>query len=357
MTHEQKVMNAPAPAVVVRWITSGASPAIASIRIRVLSVIRSLRNSGVNAALMTDAESPCDVAVFCKTYRPADISLARRLKQAGVTIVFDLCDNHFLIGGSAVPRLREMMALADAWVFSTPALQEITERHLTERRPSRVIPDAVESEQGSWETNPIRRLWNKWKCDWWVASSGIRSQPPDTRLVWFGNHAGSVADSGMVHLENLKSRIEEYASRYGATLTIVSNSRRAYRRITRGWKIRTFYFTWNISTFLRVLRMHAVALLPFTNSEFNVVKSNNRLALSLFHGVAVVADEIPSYREFADCTILGDWSGVEKYLSDAKMRKQHVEAGRAIVAAKYMPENIGAAWLALVGELGARRSD
>ena len=336
---------------VVRWVASNTSPKIASTRIRVLSVIRELRAAGIDASLLSAGDARCDVAVFCKAYRDADIALAKRLKTGGTAIVFDLCDNHFFLGEAVVGRLRQMMALADSWIFSTPALQAIAESYVDFRRPSRVIPDAVEPDQASWETNPMRRAYGEFKLKWWEATSGILGHPAHLRLIWFGNHVGSAQDSGMVQLKQLQERLEKCASQFGATLTIVSNSRRAYRQLTKGWKIRTFYFAWNLVTFLRVLSMHSIALLPFKQTEFNDVKSNNRLALSLFHGVAVVADSIPSYEEFGDCTFLDDWAGIDRYLIDEDLRRGHVESGRAIVNARYTPSIILSRWIPAIDSL------
>lgn len=348
-------MDKLSPRATVRWIASSSSPSVASTRIRVLSVIKGLRVLGIDAALLSGDEPSCDVAVFCKTYRDEDIALATRLKRSGAVIAFDLCDNHFVLGDAVLRRLREMMTLANVWIFSTSALQRVAQRYLPVGRRAHVISDAVEVEQAVWEPNTIRRLWNEWKFVRWNARSGICSHPAGLRLLWFGNHAGSAADSGMMQLRPLRAPLERCAKDYGATLTIVSDSWRVYRQLTDGWGIRTFYFTWNISTFLRVLSLHSVALMPFANTEFNSVKSNNRLALSLYHGVAVVADGIPSYREFEACTFLDDWNGIEKYLTDDGLRRRHVEVGRAIVAEKYMPSNIHSQWASVIKDLSENK--
>jgi hypothetical protein len=244
-----------------------------------------------------------------------------------------------------------MMEIADAWVFSTPALQRVVEARLDFRRPSSVIADAVEASQSQWETNPVKRTLADWQFAAWRKVGGIRSVPIEKRLLWFGNHAGSAADSGMVNLGRLRPELEQCAAAHAATLTVVSDSRSAYQQLTRAWKIPTFYFSWNLCTFLDVLRMHAVVLIPFSGSEFNTVKSNNRLALSLYHGVAVVADSIPSYAEFKDCAFIDDWSGIDRYLSDESLRHGHVEAGRARVAANYLVAEIARHWKVLLGRL------
>ena len=314
-----------------------------------------MRAAGVDASLLTASDTSCSVAIFCKAYRDDDIALARRLKSNGAAIIFDLCDNHFFLGEAVVGRLKQMMEIADAWIFSTPALQTTAESYLNFRRPTQVIPDPVDLDQASWETSSVRRTFNEVRLRWWQATSKIREQPVHSRLIWFGNHAGSAEDSGMVLLHRLRAKLEECAEKFGATLTIVSNSHSAYVKLTEGWKIRTFYFAWDLVTFIRVLSMHSIALIPFTKTEFNNVKSNNRLALSLLNGVAVVADSIPSYQEFGGCAFLDDWGGIDNYLKDEGLRRRHIEAGRSLICAKYTPSIVCSQWIPVIDGLAQDR--
>jgi hypothetical protein len=330
----------------VRWIASTADPRIASVRIRALAIVRELRARGMDVKLLNAANPSCDVAVFCKSYSQRDIELARRIRNAGGQVIFDLCDNHFLVP-EAAGRLREMMQTAHRWVFSTAELQRAAIEAVGEDKSSLVIPDAVEVEQRHWVESRWQRTWAVWKLRRWQRQSQAQLAAPGARLIWFGNHAGSVRDSGMAQLNRLRDVLEQSARDHGATLTVVSNSRAAYSKITAGWGIRTFYVDWHLATFLDVLRMHAIALMPFDRSAFNVVKSNNRLAASLYNGVAVVADAIPSYQEFADCALLDDWSGIARYIHDEGLRRRHVELGRARVAASYSLEVVAGQWQSL----------
>jgi hypothetical protein len=338
----------------VRWVVAASDPKIASVRIRALAVVRELQRIGVDADMMADGEKP-SVVVFCKTYRRKDIELAYRLRSAGTLVIFDLCDNHFIHGGELASQLKDMMKAADSWVFSTPALQTLAVQYVGEDRGSRVIPDAVEEEQRSWERSALRALWQEYEMRRWQRRR-LETGNPAARLIWFGNHAGSFSRSGMAHLVTVRPSLEQCARDHGATLTIVSNSRATYRRVTQGWNIPTSYLEWNLSTFLRVLRMHAIAVIPFAESEFDSVKSNNRLALCLYHGVAVVADRIPSYDEFADCAILDDWRGMDMYLRDDDLRKRHVAHGHARVVESYSMQRIGALWLRVFTEAAASNS-
>jgi hypothetical protein len=332
----------------VRWVVAAADPKIASVRIRALAVIRELQRTGIDADIIADREKP-SVVVFCKTYRRKDIELAYRLRRAGTVVIFDLCDNHFVLGGELASQLKDMMKAADLWVFSTHALQKLAVHYVGEDRGSRVIPDAVEEDQRAWERNALRALWQEYEMRLWQRRRLQRGSAA-ARLIWFGNHAGSISRSGMAHLATVRLTLEQCARDHAATLTVVSNSRATYRQVTQGWHIPTSYFEWNLSTFLRVLRMHSIAVIPFADGEFDSVKSNNRLALCLYHGVAVVADRIPSYDEFADCAMLDNWRGVDMYLRDDDLRKRHVIAGHARVAENYDMQRIGALWLQVFTE-------
>jgi hypothetical protein len=333
-----------AEAVRARWVVASPSPRIASTRIRALLVVRELQKLGVDAGLAAESDQGGDVTVFCKSYSDRDIALARRLRGAGTRVIFDLCDNHFLLSADVVRRLGEMMEAAHAWVFSTPELRRACEQRLAFRRPAFTIADAVETQQSEFSANGIARWLARGRFALWKARTGIEAHR-EQRLLWFGNHVGSVADSGMILLSRLRTILEEAALRHSATLTLVSNSATAYRRITKGWRIRTFYLPWNLATFQEVLKLHSIAVIPFIPSEFNVVKSSNRLAMALYNGVAVVADSIPSYQEFADCAILDDWRGLDRYLSDPGLRVRHVALAQERISNGYLPGQIARNWL------------
>ena len=116
------------------------------------------------------------------------------------------------------------------------------------------------------------------------------------------------------------------------SLTIISNSRRKYRKIFSRWAIPIEYLEWSPNTFLDALRAHSVALIPISTNPFTFCKSNNRLALALHSGLAVVADPIPSYAEFSGACQLANWEGgLRSYLADPLLRARHVAAGRELV--------------------------
>jgi hypothetical protein len=61
--------------------------------------------------------------------------------------------------------------------------------------------------------------------------------------------------------------------------------------------------------------------------------------------LAVVADEIPSYQEFAGACVLNDWeSGLENYISHPELRRKHVGIGQRIIAKKWTVGYIADQW-------------
>jgi len=285
--------------------------------------------------------------VFLKAYNENDIRLAEDLKARGKLVVFDLCDNHFLMNETRVARLRRMFQLADHWVTSTPALAEVIRENLggMEHKPIHVIEDAVE------ETliTPALNVSGKVKAHWQMAALsrflGRQGHEGATHLVWFGNHQGSHRDSGLVHVQKLRPLLETLAARHPLTLTIISNSRDSFEKHFAGWEIPLFYMDWSPHNFFQAMKRHDIAVIPIELNEFTKVKTNNRIALSLYLGLGVVADSIGSYEEFAACTFLDDWeNGLRQYIAQPRLIESHVRQGRKIISEKYSLPVIASHW-------------
>jgi hypothetical protein len=124
----------------IGWKPQNYEARVASSRIRCLNMIRELRSQRYPIEAYRERHAGgYRAVVFSKAYTPKDIALAQRLKAHGTTIVFDLCDNHFLLGPERVTRLKAMFELADRWVVSSPALAEVVRSELGVSRPLDVI--------------------------------------------------------------------------------------------------------------------------------------------------------------------------------------------------------------------------
>ena len=288
--------------------------------------------------------------IYSKIYDDSSYAEAVNLQGQGIRIIFDLCDNHFYnprdlkYWKKAGERLRRIMALADELVVSTEALAEVIKRELPMEKPITVIGDAVETEIKS-----SHMVWKQWLAFRQFASllRKLRAGQGQGRipLVWFGNHGSPYAEGGMLDLQRIRSLLEGINRHYPISLTVISNSRRKYQRFIKPWRMPTYYLTWYPETFFPALRAHTIAVIPISDNPFTRCKSNNRLALALREGLAVVADSIPSYRAFAGACYLADWeTGLQSYLSDPHLRRSHVDLGRSIVNDEWTENRIADKW-------------
>ncbi len=333
----------------VGWKPQNDEPRVASTRIRCLNPLKALQAQGFPVELYSEKQrDEYDVVVFLKAYNENDIRLAEDLKAQGKLVVFDLCDNHFLMNETRVARLRRMFQLADYWVTSTPALAEVIREHLGGMggyKPIHVIEDAVE------ETliTPSLDIWGVIKARWQMAALsrflGRQGHEDATHLVWFGTHQGSHRDSGLVHVQKLRPLLEMLADRHPLTLTIISNSRESFEKHCAAWKIPLFYMDWSSHSFFQAMRRHHIAVIPIQVNEFTKVKTNNRIAISLYLGLGVVADSIGSYEEFTSCTFLDDWeNGLLQYITRPQLMAAHVAQGQRIIAEHYSLPVIASRW-------------
>ena len=288
--------------------------------------------------------------VYSKIYDDTSYYEATEFQRRGIRIIFDLCDNHFYnprelkYWRKARKRLRRMIALADEVVASTEAMAEVIKAELPTERSITVIGDAVETE--------IKSDMPVWKG--WLASRQLDSLlrklkagqgEGRTPLVWFGNHGSPYAEGGMLDLQKIRALLERSDRKHPLSLTVISNSRAKYRACIKPWEIPTHYLTWHSETIFPALRAHAIAVIPMSDNPFTCCKSNNRLALALSEGLAVVADSIRSYEAFRGACYLADWEiGLESYLTDPHLRRSHVQLGRSIVVNEWTENRIADKW-------------
>jgi len=347
----------------IAWKPRYSDPRVASTRIRCLNPLNELQSLGYPVELFDRRRSDEYAAVvYSKLYDDATYREAMALQRRGARIVLDLCDNHFYnphglrsLSKSRV-QLTRMMALADELVASTPALSEAMRAELPGAKNITVIEDAVETAICGVPSS----FWDHWREQRQLAKL-VRALEQGKRngrtpLVWFGIHGGPNADYGMLDLLKIRALLEQMNRTWPLSLTVISNSKRKYDRSVKGWSLPTYYLNWRAETLFPALRLHTIAVIPISENPFTRCKSNNRLALSLSQGLAVVADSIPSYRDFAEVCFLDEWRvGLERYLSDADLRRRHVERGQALVASEWSIGRIAAKWRRFFDGLLQRR--
>ena len=336
----------------IGWKPSSFDRKVASSRLRCLGPLSELQSRGYPVELFDPRHVDRYVAVvYSKIYDDSSYREAVDLRLRGIQIIFDLCDNHFYnprnlhYWKEAGERLRRMMTLADGLVASTEALAEVMKRELPTERPIAVIGDPVETEM---ETCPAP-AWRRWLALRQSASvlSKVRVGEVHGRtpLVWFGNHGSPYAEGGMLDLQRIRRLLERLNRLYPISLTVISNSRWKYQLSISPWAMPTYYLAWHPATFLTALRAHVIAVIPISHNPFTLCKSNNRLALALSQGLAVVADRIPSYHAFLRACYLDDWeAGLQSYLSDPHLRGSHVALGNPLVNDEWTMPRIADKW-------------
>lgn len=344
----------------IAWIPRFPSHYVASTRIRCLNVIRGLRKRGFEAELFTLTEfNSYHVLVFLKAYGKEQIALAKKAKATGKAVILDLCDNHFIKANDSlnererVQHLEEMLKISDIIVVSTEALGKVVaERSPTIASRISVIGDSVE------ETLPRSRLARR-PVEWTALFLlrlfvGRQRRSGRTPIVWFGIHGGDNAEYGMQDVLKIADQLNGVAKTHGISLTIISNNYRKYLSISRAFKFPSFYMPWGGSTFFAALALHRISIIPVTVNEFTECKSNNRMALAISHGLAVVTSTlIPAYVEFTPYIQLnGISAGISSYIDDPMRIEADVSAGKIYVMNNYSLESIISKWEEILGKFG-----
>lgn len=338
------------------WIPRFTSHYVASTRIRCLNILGELRKRGLDAELFTQKRfDSYSILVFLKAYEREHVALARKAKIAGKRVILDLCDNHFIKANKSptesnrVSCLDEMLSLSDNIVVSTKALGEVVaERHPSLASRITVIGDAVE------ESLPRSHFF--WGIVEWIMLFFLRlfinvqRKSGRTPIVWFGIHGGNNAEYGMQDVFKIADQLNALAKTHSISLTIISNNYLKYRALSKAFIFPMFYMPWGGSTFFTALAMHRISIIPVSRNAFTECKSNNRVALAISRGLAVVTSTpIPAYEEFLPYIKYGDiGAGIRAYIDDPIRAAADVHAGKAYVAQNYSLKAIVSKWEALL---------
>lgn len=303
----------PSQAVKVYFWPHSRRMHVASFRLRCHLVMEGLRKLGVEAALYEAGDRP-QVLVLSKLYDPASLAQALELKrQFGTRLYLDLCDNHFFFNEASPEASRRAAELdaavrsVDHVIASTDYLAEVIRARPQMSTPVSVIEDLVEFPRASRLLDPLRHP--RRFLEYRRLRSWLDRTTPDVRhrLVWFGNHGGGFADSGMNDLRTIQPALEELNRRVPVSLTVISNSREKFGALVRDWTVPAYYLEWNETFISPALRLHGISVVPISRNPFTLAKSPNRVETSLVHGLQVVADRIPSYEKYRSSIHLDDW--------------------------------------------------
>lgn len=292
----------------------------ASLWIRCLQLIPYLEAHGIQSTV-NDASARPDVAVFVRHQDDTAYDTARRLKDDGVPVVFDVCVNYFHeaqvpeLGVVVTPHLVDeclrMVALADV---VTTASRHIAERAQAHHDRVVYVPDSVNRShfrfskgEAEFDRRPIRAVW-----------SGVAPKA--------------------VELEPILPLLAERS----IPLTVIAERPPALKvRSTSG--VRDFEYTyreWRYESFPREILGGEICLSHRrTDNPYNQGHSHFKIAVFLSAGVPALASPVPSYRDILDqhecgtiCESPEDWAGAfDRIVSDPGLLKHWSRQCRAAV--------------------------
>lgn len=341
----------PGPAPAIAWKPFVDDTNVASARLRAFAPCRYLKEAGWPCEIFDPKNLDAyELVIFQKAYDEESIALAETLRARGVKTVFDLCDNHFYNPEDLAPlreragRVRRMIKAVDAVTVSTPELGK-----LIEGGGCRVIDDAIELPRINRARSAFSSVRDRFK---------MISSPRRLRLVWYGGYGSEHPPAGLIDLPRVFLNLEAFNAQRPVELTVISNSEEMFRKYVANVSFPTKYHEWRLDTFAEIFRQQDVCIIPLALNPFTACKTNNRLVLSLLMGVPVIADPIPSYEEFRDFVLFGDWpNSLRTYASDPELRRQQVRAGQRYIRSKYTKERVISQWSALFDQvLGKERA-
>jgi hypothetical protein len=321
---------------------------IGSSRLRAFIPCKYLRQEGWNCEIYAPKKvTKYSLVIFQKDYEnDYCLELAKFLKEKGIKVVVDLCDNDFYNPNNypwieeKSERLKRLIDIADAVSVSTPELAKLVHGKLVY-----VIDDVIETPSTSILNSLLLNLKNSFTVQ---TNSSLK-------IVWYGNNRIDPPESpaaGIIDIAAIIPELEALHSEVSISLTVISSSKSLFDKYLSSVSFPTQYYDWDIKTFPHLFRQHDVCIIPVNTNPFTICKTNNRLTLSLLLEVPVVADRIPSYEEFSDFVLWGDWkNNLLKYATNLELRKQHISNGKSYILGHFNKERVVTQWSNLFNNL------
>lgn len=315
--------------------SAASQSTIASVRYRVIMPAAALRTLGHDVTVgeyapgqLRDAQDvirSADVLVFRRNYEHPGLAeqLMAEAVAAGKPAIFDLSDDR--LDGRVGPHLKNMIAGASAVVTMSPSLRDRVGNEFG--KPAEFVGDPVEGPRG--------------EARWSPASDRCKA-------LWFG------------HPVNLPSLFEAFPALLAAgkthpmELRIVTERVEGIERDCKSFNARhrdalaLRFVPWSLEETWRSLEWSDVVIIPaIANHPRSAAKSANRMAESLWAGRFVVANPVPSYREFADWAWVGDdlAEGIGWLSAHAEEIPGRIRAAQAHVAANFSASHFAGMWL------------
>lgn len=336
----------------IAWWSHTSNKKVASARLRCFQVVDELKRQGFDVGTYAPGQKAPAVLVLSKRYDAESVRHALTLRRdAGTKIVLDLCDNYLYYTNdepkwqTRAAHLRDAVAAVDKVIASTPTLRDCIEQACPKRPEIAVVGDAVElpgHPTASYRPSALKAEYRLARLRRAIERARIES---GRRLLWFGSHGSGHAEGGMGDLLLIRNCLERANANKPLSLTIISNSESKYQQLSEAWGFQTHYLKWHLRTFSRAASLHDIAVIPIGKNPFTLCKTNNRVATAFMHRLAVVADSIPSYEDFADTAVLDDWEqGLDRLMGDSGGRQARIERGLSLVEQHWSLSSIVGQW-------------
>jgi glycosyltransferase involved in cell wall biosynthesis len=307
------------------------SSSIASVRYRLLLPSAALYAQGCDSKVipfmpgadrrtLREKFRGADAVVLGKLLAPAPhaereareaLELAAQLRDARIAVLADFSDDHFAdpVRGDAY---RALANAVDAVVASTPELAEVLRQHT--RVPVSVVTDPVEGARGE---------------------PRVPAASP-FRLLWFGHPS---------NLDTLQHGLPHLQGQLPVEITLVTAPGAGAEALAV--RISGRFRPWSTQAVFDELRQCDAVFIPSNPYDpRKAVKSPNRFTESTWAGRFVIAHPLPAYRELADFGWVGDdlGEGLRWLAGNADQALQRIRRGQALVAERFSPAAVGAAW-------------
>lgn len=324
-------------------LCSGAAAPLPSTRISVFNVLPALRAAGYDPRIAFAPPQPTerpdvsglaarliadgiDIAYFQKVHGPGVRAEIETLRQAGVRIVYGVCD-----------RIDDdMVRLSDATVVVTEYLKQ---QHAPELQARiHVVHDGIEHPD-------VRRQEDITAGDHRLRAILVTSGSPETVPVlgrpprWLDLTVVGQYPERETPLQALRARLRRVRhAPPGERLERL----RGYAFTARAWQPQRVYEDLAYAQVgIIAVDMHLDPL-PGRQISYWQVKSENRLTLKMAVGLAVVASPVPSYLDIIEQGVNGyiahsraDWLAALDALRDPQHRQSVGAAARASVLQRY----------------------
>lgn len=293
---------------------------IASTRIRYFSMIRCMENRKIRFTSDTSLSSILKSNVFFVQKRVDQkiLNLARISKLAGKRIIYDVDDFGYALRYWAQPDLfRKMIEIADVLTVGSESQKQIF-LNLFRKENIIVLPPIIDYYPNYYVIND--------------------SQSEEIlRIVWFGNSYNFAIFekyiSGLLSIPKIK--------------LIVVTDKKELGHLTQRYPLIQFE-GWSLSNFVSILRSCDLSVLTHDGSDYDQVKTNNKMITSISWGVPAIVSNTQEYRftaqkagiQYAIFSNSEELNASVERLRSPDARKSYLEKAQPIIWKDHSPDAI-----------------